>query len=133
MIQITKECNLKSVSFENARGLTTGQKAIVKLLIDKARDQDILTKIDIAELYTTLEPRHHYKFIQYEMVDYHPLDARYGKEKYRSPKHEKITLTKDNINNYYGTMARAMQWFKNNLATCIIKGKILAIPIIEDI
>lgn len=126
------QSELKAVSFNSEKKLTKGQQALVKLLVDKAGKQEMLTRDDIAELYTTIEKRIYHKFIKYELVDHHPLDCRYGKEKHKVGKYETVVLTKDNIGNYYDTRQRAMNWFKSNLATCIIKGKILAIPIIED-
>lgn len=130
---IILQSDLKPVSFEKTRELTKGQRAIVNILIKKAGSGEMLRREDIAELYTTIEQRIYYKFQGYDVVDHHPLDSRYGKEKQRVEKYESIILTKDNIRNYWRCMNRAMQWFKNNLATCIIKGKILAIPVIEDI
>jgi len=90
MNDLATTSDLKPVSFEKSKGLTKGQKAIVDILIRKAKDNEMLKRGDIEELYTTIEERRYYKFLCYEMCDYPKLDHRHGIEKYRSGRHEAI-------------------------------------------
>lgn len=122
MSDIVLQSDMRPVSFEKQKQLTKGQKAIVDMLIQKAKSGEMLTKDDIYKLWLSVEKR------------YHRIWHYYGPNPGRSPSQaaSTIELTIDNMMVYSGYITNAMQWFKNNLATCIIKGKILAIPVIED-
>ncbi len=127
MTDIAIQSELKALSFEKGKVLSKSQWAIYDLIVKKATAGEVLRKDEIVELYLTVEPRIYYRYIGAEVKQYvygHPL----WPKSYRDEKYEKEPMTA----NHYGTKSKAHQWFRNNLATCIIKGKILAIPVIED-
>lgn len=126
-MEVAKVCELKPVSFEKAKELTKGQKMLVELLIKKATANELLTRVDIVNLYLNVEPRIYYRYIRREVRPY-SMNSAFAGQFYDHDIYEKEPMTIE----HYDTKKKAYQWFKNNLATCIIKGKILAIPIIED-
>lgn len=128
-MELIKQSELSPVSFEKQKDLTKSQKAIYELLVKKAAYQEILKQVEIIELYLSVDKRTRWISKGYQVVEYPKTSVMAGKS-YSMPLGENVELT---VNDkwYHGTKARALQWFKNNLASCIIKGKILALPIIE--
>ncbi len=116
MSDIVKECSLKAVSFEKQKGLTRGQQAIYDILVKKAIAGEILTRDDMSTVYLSVETR------WYRVWDY----------RYNGRQDSQVLSKRELMMEDYETRRKAIQWFKSNLATCIIKGKIMAIPVIED-
>ncbi len=113
---VARDCNVRAISFEKSKELTSGQKALMKLIIAKAEAQEMLTRDEILKLYLSTAKRYYSSW---------SLGST-GRARYQA-----VTTRELTYDDKWAT-SQAMQWFKNNLATCIIKGKILAIPIIED-
>lgn len=89
------------------RKLTTGQKMLIELLSQKIKDKQPIKQRDIVDLYFKIFSKDGVWITVYFYFK-HDVDK----------------------NNYYAK-AKALSWFKSNLGSCIIKGKLLAIPIIE--
>jgi len=116
-LQKTSDCTAVSFNaFE--KPLTKGQKMLLQLLIERQRAGEPVTKEDIKETYlNALYPNRMYEGRVYK---YDP-STNTGRWVY-----EMIDRSTE-----YGTQSRAGAWFKMNLASCIIKGKIIAIPVID--
>ncbi len=121
-IKLAKASSLKPSSFDaNIAKLTIGQTNLLSLLIQSIKKNNIIKKNDISLLYCTSLS----KDGQTIQVKYF-AGTKKGIEvyKYKTLPFAEAIQTAYIRNN-------SIQWFKNNLGTCIIKGKILAIPVIE--
>lgn len=106
--------NIKAVSFgEDVNSLTFGQTLIIKLLSDRLKEGKPVSKQDITDVYCrAMAPKGQKNRWQYQSDG--------------SWKNTAVTL-KDHWSAHYYSGS----WFMRNLGACIIKGKILAIPLIE--
>ncbi len=118
MNEIVKLSDLKPVSFiahKEEIKLTSGQALLLKLMKDKLSAGEAITIDDIKSCYYEHFNRdgylNHYNFFTTERM------IKISKEEF--------------INERYWSRSTSMQWFKSNLGACIIKGKLLVIPIIE--
>ena len=112
---IEKKSNLKPVSFDNGgRGLTKGQQMLLNLLSEKLKNNEPITKEDVTDLYINVQcpKRRAYRYGQLP-------DGTWG------------MMEKDIDNTDWTMRYSSRQWFKNNLGSCIVKGKLLAIPVID--
>lgn len=119
MIEIIKTSSLQPASFENNKPLSYGQKNLLKLLTDKINNKEVVTKEDIVECYWEAVCDNDGKIIRWE--------DRYVGLPDQKWKQIPIEYNK----NSYKIKSAAMQWFKTNLGNCILKGKLLVIPVIE--
>lgn len=126
MSGIQKISDLKPASFESKRGLTKAQEELIKLLIASAKEQRIVTMDEVLEIWV--------KYVKkgWDRPGTYSLLVRVG-EGYNF-EYERVSLkVACERNNWVKSEIKrwAAQWLKLNLGSCIIKGKILAIPIIE--
>lgn len=103
--------------------LTSAQKALLKLLQTKLTKKEVITKEDILTLYL-LEVKGSETY------------RKYGTKPHPNPEYTHRITDYDNYTTHkwrevYGIQNTAVNWFKNNLGSCIIKGKLLVIPVIE--
>lgn len=109
---------LRPVAFDNARpqdGLTHGQISIVAMLkqalVDNTQiNREAITKAYISACHGGAETY---------CKAYRRQDGDYD---YKSVK---VSIESRNIR------SKAIQWFKLNLGSCIIKGRVLALPVID--
>ncbi len=112
---IVKQSKLSPVSFDsNFGGMRPPEISVMKLLIRKQLSKEILTKDDVFDLY---------------MEHYAPSGYK-SKMVYISGGNWERKTVSVSINDF-GMRAKALIWFRNLLGHCIIKGKLLAIPVID--
>lgn len=122
MSDIVIQNTTQAVSFSGIKDrLTLGQKNLIKLFVEKLKAQQPITKFDITKCYIdSLYPQRHVrKWNNYS--DYDSVLKQWSGGYY-------IDVADENKEHW---QMAAMQWFKLNIGSCIIKGKIIAIPIIE--
>lgn len=56
---VAVQSELKPVSFEKQKELTKGQKMLVELLIQKAKDGEVLKREEIRKLWLSVETRYY--------------------------------------------------------------------------
>jgi len=93
-------------------------KYIIQLLNDSANNGTIINRNDITNCFVDFK-FHEKEILVVEENDYW-LNKRVRKEYNRT-----------DFLNRYDTKLNSLQWFKSNLGSAILKGKILAIPVIE--
>ncbi len=121
-IKLSKASSLKPSSFDaNIARLTLGQTNLLNFLIQSIKKNAIIKKSDISLLYCASLS----KDGQTIPVKYF-ASTKKGIEIY---KYKTLPFVEAIQTSYIKN--NSIQWFKNNLGTCIIKGKILAIPVIE--
>lgn len=111
MTDIVKQSDLKPASFQYDYKLTNGQKKLLSLLHEKINSSQVIERDDIVQLYIDAMCRNSQK-----MKWNYELQRKIPKE-----------VTKDT----WWIRTEALSWFKSNLGACIIKGKLLVIPIID--
>lgn len=125
MSEVAKQLNVQPASFgvHQAYALTKGQKLIIELLNRCIREQRVLTREDITRCWIAAMCRDGY-WLRYQ--DYQSYIDTTGTLRYRY-------VTKERPAEVNGWTERytSMPWFRNNLGSCIIKGGILAIPVIQ--
>jgi hypothetical protein len=120
-LEIAKPGKFQAVSFSNDRNRDIIQhKIIIRLLNNSIKEQRQITIIDIVNAYVE------WRFYGIEVM--HGFKKVYNELGW---KFEPITTTPEDFRNEWNINTKAKGWFKNNLGGAIIKGKILAIPIIE--
>lgn len=119
MSELAHNATYTPVSFNALeKPLTKSQQAILDMLIEKQKAKQKISKLDIKNLY---------------VKTVHPTGI-FGRweSRWDSVHREWRRVWRDiDMNMSYESDIKSIQWFKNNLATCIIKGKIIAIPIID--
>jgi len=123
--QIVKLSDLKPASFDdrNLVRVTDGQNALIAFIKDKAEKGEIITRDNLLDFYIEkVKGSEYYKV--------------YGKKSHPDPNYTHMIPDFDNYRlakwrEVSDIKSQAIQWFKNNLGACILKGKLLAIPIIE--
>lgn len=98
--------------------LTPSQQAIMELLTKSINEKRPVSREAIVDAYTTTLHPSGETTIRYET---------YNWEQRKYEKVAKKVVVKED----WRTAQKAISWFKNNLATCIIKGRILILPVIE--
>ncbi len=118
MQELAKKSEIKPVSFDRSlRGVTHRQTLILKLLSDRLKEGSPVTKADIRDIYARSHSEDGFAFVR----QYCNIDGVWGYHKVRV-----------DLRTHWRGETNAMQWFKTNLGSCIIKGKLLAIPVIES-
>lgn len=109
--------NITGVSIDIGRNaLTDGQKNILEMMQKHLSEKRPITRDDILNCWIkTAAPLGFLREYDYKNID--------GTYKY-------IPVDRP-VRECYGINSKSLQWFKVNIGTCIVKGKILAIPIIE--
>ncbi len=121
MTDIVKQSEFKPLSISNRLGKSSLQVTIIVELIKKCINENrVLLKEDIINSYVEWQDtgRTYRKFMT---CAYDKSTGKYGR----------IILTKDEFHNHWTTETKAKQWFRSNLGSAIIQGKLLVIPIIE--
>lgn len=120
MKTVAIKTDLIPASFESATvRMTQGQLNLLKMLSKHIENRQPIKREDIIAIYcSTFFP----KGIKVHRTEHWNGEAWTWKVK-------EVNAIEHFTSGYY--YATPMQWFKNNLGSCIIKGKILAVPIIE--
>lgn len=125
MNEIAKVSNLQPASFDDRRQneLTDAQKNLIQLLIDKAESKEVIKRQDLIDFYIlNVKKSETYK--------------EYGTKPHPNPIYTHRITDYDNFRvkewrKAWNIWTHASQWFKLNLGICILKGKLLAIPVID--
>ncbi len=118
---LVKNSDLKPVSFDKGlRGLTVGQCNLMEMLIKHLNEGISITKDDIIDCYVKSVA---VNGMAKRLLFNFSFDDDNNQPNY---KNKIVDITKR-----WDTKGKAMIWFKQNLGACIIKGKLLAIPIIN--
>lgn len=120
MSGVEKISNLVPASFDDRRviNVTDGQREIIKMLKTFLSEGRVITREDILECY--IRSNYPSGFVSVHRFGDHNKDGNW---------HDKLVTL--NARTTWEVKTRAVTWFKNNLGSCILKGKILAIPAIE--
>lgn len=117
--EIAKPIPSLPVSFDgHSPRITKGQKNLLDLITSKLKEQKPITQDDISECYAKTFRNSEGKRYIYD----------YGWEngQYRSGARW-VDYTKD----HWHAKFNSHQWFKLNIGSCILKGKLVVIPVIE--
>jgi len=111
--------NINAASFYSKEdGLTDGQRYLLNLLTKRIKENVPITREDITDCYFHSCSKDG-KTIRVREFNY----SAYGGNTFKGVRY----LT--NQDKYI--QQKALVWFKQNLGTCIIKGKLLVIPVID--
>lgn len=120
MSEIVTVSTGRAVGFDNSfKGLAKGQANIMQMLTEHLKENKPITREDIAECYAKTTAPTGYKI----MRNYRRNTITDQYEYFT----EKIKYDKD----HWQAKWYSINWFKSNLGACILKGKLLAIPVIE--
>ncbi len=117
--------DVKPASFDDRRvvKMNSAQTALINFIKDKADKGEVITKDDLLDFYVReVKGSEYYKA--------------YGTKPHPNPQYTHQITDYDNYTLKlwrleWNIKSQAIQWFKNNLGGCILKGKLLAIPVIE--
>ena len=140
MNDLIKENYNTIVSFEKyTPKITDSNKIILSFLKDSYKNKSIIKKEDVYNLYCiwkfgkgdmTNKKKFYYGY--YDELIYHNLITG---EKRTKKTHGRIYtkefMSKEEYINKYNNKASMLLWFKNNLGSVILKGKLVVLPIIE--
>lgn len=118
--KISIPSDLKPVSFTNCVKDTLQIKLIVALITKSINENNAISIEDIINCYTTYKLNTHGKLTKELWLGYSHV-----------PQSKRVDITQEEFKALYGTKMAARQWFKSNLGSAIIRGKLLVIPIIE--
>lgn len=106
----------KPVSFiEDVGGLSRGQKLLLELLCQKIKSDNGIKIDDIKSCYYDAVSRDGYL----NWTDWSTGGSRQRK------------ITKDEFIQTWQSRQKSLQWFKSNIGSVILKGKLLIIPLID--
>jgi len=119
--EISKQTSITPASFDRRDvNITKAQRLILDLLHNKISENKPITRDEINSLYLQCTSNDGYKYF-WRQGEVSPGVMKYGNFKTHISR-----INPDHVR------TQARQWFAINLGSCILKGKILAIPIIED-
>lgn len=121
---IVKHSGLKPASFSTPSRGTLQIEMIVDLLKSSIENGKQISIDDIIETYMNWKEKVGREFTK---------EVWNGAGAYSRglPNYSHVVVTRDEYKKQYGVSMQARNWFKSNLGSAIIKGKILAIPIIN--
>lgn len=123
--KLEKLCDLIPVPFEtNKPRMTERQLALLALLNKGITEKRPITREEIIEFY--IEWSYPTREIWESFLE--PIIGENGITGYNW-RRRKVSLDRDRHRSIINPAA--IQWFKSNLGACILKGKLLAIPVIE--
>lgn len=96
------------------RGLSHGQQTLIDMLKTHVNEGKQVTREDIINCYMAAAEKPRTKY-SYQCVN--------GVWQY-------VSVTRTSTD--WDTYRKAMDWFKKNLGACIVRGKLIVIPIIEE-
>lgn len=113
---LQKQSDLKPAPFDSSFSrLTHGQKLLLDLIMKHIESNTPITRDDIGEVYGQamgVKELHDYGRDENGQWGYRRMQIDVRQDKYRKK-------------------WRSLQWFKNNIGACILKGKLIVIPAIE--
>lgn len=119
---LSKQTNIRSVSFAPDKKVLPQEQLIIKLITYSIDNNAPITKADIINAYAEYVLMRDRKLIKKIFVRF--------TEHYHSV-YTTIEVNKEEFAKLYRTKIAARTWFKSNLAGAIIKGRLLVIPIID--
>lgn len=121
MTDIAKASKMMPASFETRGKGAVQTMLIVKLLTESANNKSVVKYEDILECYLSA--------IFYGKTTVTRSEYNWGR-KDEGPRWVLVVYDRDAYRKR-AYKAQVLQWFKTNMGSAILKGKILAIPIIE--
>lgn len=121
MSELEQVTDYKPIVFADQKPmLTYAQNLIYKLLVQRAEENEPVIKQDIDYIFAIYQSHDHQgsRFVW--------IRCWYKGEFIR----RRFTIEQAQTKSYITD--RSMPWFKHNLASCIIKGKLIAIPVINE-
>lgn len=123
MNEVQKISDLKPISFgTDIRFMPPGVKHIVVLLTNSIKNSTQITRTDILNCYVDFVLETKCKLTKEVYV---------GRNEAGYSVWDTLEITKEEWCNLYGKKTQSLTWFQSNLGRAIVRGKILAIPIIE--
>lgn len=114
MEEIIKLTQSSPVSFDKGFiGLTYGQRVLLEMLTRHLSEQKAITRENIEDCWIKAVA---------------PTDGNKKMWIYTDNGYEHKLV---HLKSHYDTQSRALQWFKLNIGSVILKGKLLVIPVIE--
>lgn len=115
MNDIVKQPDLKPLSIKNESRQSTLQVGlIVEMIKNCIKDEKALSIEDILDCYISYQKKCD-RYRRFHIFKYQRWEK----------------LTEDEFRQHYQTRTKAKQWFRSNLGSAIIQGKLLVIPIID--
>lgn len=123
---IERQVDLKPAAFEEAGYyLTRGQRAIIALMNTCIQENRVLTRQDIIRTWIQCNCREG-QWYKYQTTEPY-LDAN-GNLGRRWVFRERLADVNGSAERF-----KALPWFRNNIGSCVLKGGLLAIPVIEPL
>jgi hypothetical protein len=126
MSSIEKEAKVQAVQIEpnglSRQRITGNQQILMDLILTCLKESTPITMDAIIKAYRASDTWYS-KANEFNVYGFHEVN---GKHVYASR-----TVPWDHPNARHTMEFRAMSWFRSNLGSCIVKGKLIAIPVIE--
>jgi hypothetical protein len=123
-LQKIEKQELRAASFSGGSDRTYVQtKLIIDLLQNSLSQGKAITRDDILNCYLDFvygQKRSIYKFGGWKWSPYYNREVE-----------TRVAVDREEAKTVYGAKIQAIQWFKSNLGAAILKGKVLAIPVID--
>lgn len=117
---IQKQSDLKPAPFDSSFSrLTKGQTLLLNMIRKHIDENKPITREDIAECYG--EAMGTKELMEYE--GHYDENGKWQSRFYRAM----VDVSKDEHRKKW----RSLQWFKLNIGACIMKGKLIVLPVIE--
>lgn len=128
---ITRQSDIKAVSFSGSSRLTIQIKLVVDLIKSSIDKNSPITKEDITSIYIDWRIAAKKGLTKQVISHYESRFNEYHGKYFDHAVWKHTEATREGFTAQWDTQYLARQWFKNNLAAAIIKGKLLVIPIID--
>jgi hypothetical protein len=116
-MELIKQSELKPASFQNRTDRTLLQtELILELLTKGIKENKVIDRDDIINCYVKYVFREGRVVTIQKMQDWKWVD---------------LIVDEEDFKKEYWTKSKALNWFKCNLGAAILKGRILAIPVID--
>lgn len=116
-MELVKYSELKPASFQNRTDRTLLQtELIIQLLTNAINEGKVIDKHDIIDCYVKWVFREGRVVTIQKMQDWKWVD---------------LIVDEEDFKKEYYTPSKDLNWFKSNLGAAILKGRILAIPVIK--
>lgn len=129
---IARQSDIKAVSFSGRNNTTPQIKLVIDLIKESIASNNPITKEDIIRIYIDWRLTTRNSILSLEKFSH--TEAKYNEYWKKITDHsvyKYFEVSREEYAKHWGTANLARGWFKNNLASAIIKGKLLVIPIID--
>lgn len=130
--QLAQQSTIKAVSFAGTTRATPQIRLVIQLIKESVEQQRPITKEDIIRIYIDWRLTTRNSTLSLEKFSHtEPKYNEYWKKIMDYSVYKYFEVSREEYAKNYKTANLARAWFKNNLASAIIKGKLLVIPIID--